>query len=104
MRKIDALKFGRRDGFSDIGHSVAGWGQYFDLKRFRVDAGPARKSWLRIPEFSIAPDEERISDLGGPVHVRVHHLQHGRKWKKRVHARIARQVISGAGARQWMSG
>ena len=48
--------------------------------------------------------QERVSDLGGPVHVRIHHVQHGRKWEQRLHAGIPRQLVLADGVGKRLPG
>src|SRR5271168_1349387 len=48
--------------------------------------------------------QERVSNLGGPVHVSIHHVQHGGKREQRLHAGIPWQLISSNGVGQRLPG
>src|SRR5579864_719651 len=60
-------------------------------------------SLYRVHHFLLLA-QKSVAQIGRPVHVRSHHVQHGRKGKQRLHGRVPGQLIVLNGVCQFIAG
>jgi len=98
------------DGRVIVGDADEGriYGQDFDVRsttddHLRVAAEISKIAGLAAHALNGVHDiwllrEECVTEIGGPAHIRSHHVEDGRERQQSLHARIPRQAVFGDGA------